>query len=287
MSGSEEEYSEEEQISIEEKTAIVRYFINNAPPGHTDKIVEAVRTIGAADVLTEEGVATMLREYNLANFKPVQLPDGTSVVICPQTEVAAGEFLQPSTGKVITFDHVTGGVGEVRDATAEEIGESGSAECTAIQKAMEGYLAKAYHPGDSAVTVTSSSEGINIVISAEKIKHDGGCWSGRWKSEWTVKDGNIDGTTSVMSHYYEQGNVQMHNLKDFAATAIDASDPAAVAKHVEKSEAALHGQFDKMYSTMTNTTFKELRRQLPVTGMKFNWANPGVATMRQVLTKGN
>jgi len=88
-----------------------------------------------------------------------------------------------------------------------------------------------------------------------------------------------------MSHYYEEGNVQMHNLKDFAAASIDASDAEAVAKHIEKAEASLHKQFDKMYNTMTNTTFKELRRQLPISGTKFNWANPGVATMRQVLTK--
>ena len=27
----------------------------------------------------------MLREYDLANFKPVQVGDGSSVVICPQT----------------------------------------------------------------------------------------------------------------------------------------------------------------------------------------------------------
>ena len=88
-----------------------------------------------------------------------------------------------------------------------------------------------------------------------------------------------------MSHYYEEGNVQMHNLKDFPSTSIDASDAEAIAQHIEKSEAALHKQFDKMYNTMTNTTFKELRRQLPVTGMKFNWANPGAATMRQVLSQ--
>ena len=63
---------------------------------------------------------------------------------------------------------------------------------------MDAYLAKAYHPEDAAVTVTTSDDALYIVISAEKIKHDGGCWSGRWKSEWNVKDGSIDGTVSAV-----------------------------------------------------------------------------------------
>jgi hypothetical protein len=42
------------------------------------------------------------------------------------------------------------------------------------------------------------------------------------------------GQASVMSHYYEEGNVQMHNLKDFPATKIDTSDAAAIASHIEK-----------------------------------------------------
>ena len=200
------------------------------------------------------------------------------------TEVAAGEFVQPSTGKVVSYDHVTGKVGATRDATEEEIGSDQADTRAAIQKAVEAYLKKAYQPGDSSCSVTTHEGAIQVVISAEKIKHDGGCWSGRWKSEWNLKDGNIDGTVTVMSHYYEEGNVQMHNLKDVASTPIDSSDAEAVAKHIEKSEAALHKQFDKMYNTMTNTTFKELRRQLPITGMKFNWTNSGAATMRQVLT---
>ena len=61
-------------------------------------------------------------------------------------------------------------------------------------KAINGYLAKAFHEGESAATVTSDNDGIKIVICAEKVKHAGGCWSGRWKSEWTVKGGSIDGT---------------------------------------------------------------------------------------------
>ena len=135
MSAEEEEY-EEEELSLEEKTNIVRYFINNAPPGHTDKIIEAAKAIGAEDVLTEAGIAEFLRDYNLAYFKPVQLEDGSNVVISPQTavgDVTANEFFQPSTNKVITYDHVSGAVGATRDATAEETG--GDAERRdAIQK---------------------------------------------------------------------------------------------------------------------------------------------------------
>jgi hypothetical protein len=133
MSAEDGEYSEEEEISLEEKTAIVRYFVNNAPPGHTDKIIEACKTIGADDVLTEDGIAGLLREYDLENFKPVQVGDGSTVVVCPQTEVAAGEFLQPSKGKVVTYNHVTGKVGDVRDATEEEAASSAPDTRAAVQ----------------------------------------------------------------------------------------------------------------------------------------------------------
>lgn len=276
----EEEYSEEEEISIEEKTAIVRYFIANAPPGHTDKVIEASKVLGAGDVLTTENVKSFMREYNLANLKPVQLPDGSNVVISPNTEVADGEFVQPSTGKVVTFDHVTGAVGDVRDAAEGE--NAPDANRDNLQKELDGYLAKVYNAGDSAVTVTAADGAISIAISAEKIKHAGGCWSGRWKSEWVLKNGSLDGTVSVMAHYYEAGNVQMHTLKDIALKA-DPSDAAGVVKQIEKSENDLHKALVKMYHTMGQTTFKELRRQLPVAGVKFNWSNSGVATMRQVL----
>ena len=40
-----------------------------------------------------------------------------------------------------------------------------------------------------------------------------------------------------MSHYYEEGNVQMHNVKDFEATAVDTSESSeadAIAAHIAK-----------------------------------------------------
>ena len=48
--------------------------------------------------------------------------------------------------------------------------------------------------------------------------------SGRWKSEWTIqfqgKQAKVEGTIAVMAHYYEKGNVQMHNVKDVKASNI-------------------------------------------------------------------
>jgi capping protein alpha len=279
---SDDDYSEEE-ISIEEKTNIVRYFVNNSPPGHADKVIEACKTIGAADVLTEDQVQAMKREYDLSNFKPIHAADGLSAVVCIETEVAAGEFLNVTAGKVLAYDHVTGKVGAARDASEEEVGNKASTLAKDVQAFVDTYLAKAYQPGDSASTVLCKDDGsLFIAISAEKIKHEGGCWSGQWKSEWSVEAGSINGTASIMSHYYEEGNVQMHNLKDFEPTQIK-EDAKAIAKHIEKSEATLHKAFDKMYKTMSTTTFKELRRMLPVTATKFNWSDAGASTMRQVL----
>ena len=36
----------------------------------------------------------------------------------------------------------------------------------------------------------------------------------------------MEGTISVMAHYYEKGNVQMHNVKDVAA--VDIGDVSAL-----------------------------------------------------------
>ncbi len=78
----------------------------------------------------------------------------------------------------------------------------------------------------SGGVVTETSDGLSVVISAQVVKYSA-YWSGRWKSEWTigfdVDKAKVEGTICVMAHYYEKGNVQMHNVKDVPAVQIDAS----------------------------------------------------------------
>ncbi len=40
--------------------------------------------------------------------------------MCPETEINTKGYLHPSSGKVVTYDHVEGKAGASRDATADE-----------------------------------------------------------------------------------------------------------------------------------------------------------------------
>merc|ERR1711953_1433876 len=88
----------------------------------------------------------------------------------------------------------------------------------------------------------------------------GNYWNGRWRSQWTVaisgQQAEVSGVLKVQVHYYEDGNVQLVSSKD-VKEAISSSSEETTAKELIK--------------LMEDTTFKALRRQLPVTRTKIDW----------------
>jgi capping protein (actin filament) muscle Z-line, alpha len=105
-------------------------------------------------------------------------------------------------------------------------------------------------------------------------------WGGRWRSVWTIKfkagGGNADvkGNLRIQVHYYEEGNVQL-NTNTEKSKQVPVTDAASFAQAVFKTIAAVendfHASLDKSYGTMGNTTFKALRRALPITRKKIEW----------------
>jgi len=83
-------------------------------------------------------------------------------------------------------------------------------------------------------------------------------------------------------HYYEDGNVQLNTNCTRKKSGIPATNPESLAdaavKAITEVETEFQNQIEISYDKMGNTTFKALRRALPITQTKIVW--PKIASMK-------
>ncbi|RHY43335.1 hypothetical protein DYB34_010163 [Aphanomyces astaci] len=266
-------------LSDAEKLNVAKGFLLASPPGEVRDVSKDVAKLLPRGLLSDTALRGILHTYNVENSLPVQIPnedESKRLVVCQEGEVDVGHYLDTHGRKVWGFDHVTQEIlaQDVQDASARFTSSLEPLRAE-LQLEVDAYLATQFgNQGGAAVFATDST--ITIVLSTERVSLRN-FWSGRWKSKWTLTNVSPDAATlagriDLHVHYFEDGNLQLQSHKDVAPVPVTGESLAqAVLAVFRAEEHVVHSNLEDMYINMTEETFKEMRRVMPVTQTKMEW----------------
>eukprot|EP01130_Rhizamoeba_saxonica_P002348 TRINITY_DN12170_c0_g1_i1.p1 TRINITY_DN12170_c0_g1~~TRINITY_DN12170_c0_g1_i1.p1 ORF type:complete len:283 (-),score=80.18 TRINITY_DN12170_c0_g1_i1:52-900(-) len=266
------------EVSDKEKTSIINNFILNAPPGEFLEVVTDVRSLLGNDDLLNATAPQTFKEYNTEQMLVKTLDDDTTrVIICKFGEVGDNEYIDHASGNVVTFDHIKRSITGQRPI-GSEVDSGAEPHRAALEAAAEQYVSDYFPLGTGAVYGSSSNGIVLTFVISSAIFNPNNFYNGRWRSAWIVNvDGNsatLTGNIKINVHYYEEGNVQLNTNTQKQAN-VGGGSPEELAENVvatiAKIEDELHAALDASYDNMSTTTFKALRRPLPITKTTVNW----------------
>uniref|UniRef100_A0ACD5WR59 Uncharacterized protein n=1 Tax=Avena sativa TaxID=4498 RepID=A0ACD5WR59_AVESA len=292
-----------EQLSDDQKREIAVWFLANAPTGEIHYVAKDVRALLQDEAVYEAAAAEAYPEYNKAHLVSLELPDRSGdIIITTYGELDKNDYIDPRTAQVATVDHVKQTCTKLRPALDEELPSAYIEEFRcAIDIELSKYVCEAYPKGVCAVYCTSGKDieepgadfGLAVVISAARRSPQNFC-NGNWRSVWTLEFSyafqlvEIKGKIQVGAHYFEEGNVQLDtdvDRKDSTLMQTPEDTAVSVTNIIRHQETEYFSSLEESYSKLSDATFKDLRRKLPVTRTLFPWHNTVALTLTRDLAK--
>jgi len=272
--------------SIDERIQVASTFLLQSPPGEINDVLNDVRVIVNDDDVLEDGLLPALRDYNLAQFILVDVPDAQhQTIVSDAARIQDADedgqeerFLDPRSKTSFRFDHLRLEASDPRPEVSDPEAEPLRA---ALESASLAYLAAHYFDGVAATFASQPPSFFTVQIVSNKY-NPSNFWSGRWRSHYEIdlaESKLIQGKILVNVHYYEQGNVQLETSHDISIpippALASASSPTAAANKIfaliEREETKLQTSLNEAYQEMSEKAFKGLRRALPLTRQKIDW----------------
>lgn len=136
-----------------------------------------------------------------------------------------------------------------------------------LEEIIETYSKEHYPDGLCAVYLNGVDATVVCVSSKYSPRN---YWNGKWNAtfEINLESKECKGKATVLVHYFEEGNVQLSVSKDLSATFNSLKD---LGKELQSFENQMQNGINQIYEELNESTFKSLRRQLPVTKSKMEW----------------
>jgi len=244
------------------------------------EVVTDVRGLLNDDALVNDLAPSTFKEYNTDQLILVPSPSGGQAVISKFGERGPNEYLDPRGGFVLNFDHIEGKVIGSRPIGPGDLDNDVEPYRSQIDDAIANYVAEYFQYGSSAAFSSKSGSQyvVTVCISSAKF-NPSNFWNGRWRSVWKITfkpggDATLEGNLKLNVHYYEDGNVQLATRSTPKVT-VNTGNPgqtaAEITKAIKKAEQDYHVALENTYATMGDTTFKALRRVLPITKNRLDW----------------
>eukprot|EP00252_Welwitschia_mirabilis_P010967 TRINITY_DN24696_c0_g1_i2.p1 TRINITY_DN24696_c0_g1~~TRINITY_DN24696_c0_g1_i2.p1 ORF type:complete len:300 (-),score=54.30 TRINITY_DN24696_c0_g1_i2:94-993(-) len=252
-------------LTDDEKIQMAKWFLLNSPPGEIQYVAKDVRSVLLEERLYATATAQAFPLHNKSYMISLEMPNRSGQVIINEfSEIDETHYLDPRTTQVATVNHVKQVCTDVRPALDEELASSYVEEFRcALDDELSKYVAEAYPKGECSVYCTSGKdiqdEGsdfeLTAVISVAKYSPQNFC-NGCWRSVWKI---NFKGDLQVLDL---KGTLKSPAECAFAVTSI-----------IRHHESEYLGSLEESYSKLSDNTFKDLRRKLPVTRTLFPWNN--------------
>jgi len=266
-----------EPLSDAEKVRITTDFIIHAPPGEFNEVFNDVRILLDNDSLLKGGAGSAFSQYNKDQLTPVKL-DNTELasLITNHNDLGGGRFSDARSKQSFKYDHLRHEASEYQPFTPNEELEALRA---AVEAEVTNYCVNHYKDGVSATFSKDEDGRKTIVCFIENHRFEpSNFWNGGWRSQWTLllsgQQVEVTGELKVHAHSFEEGNIQLVSSKEVKETIVMGSEEEVAKELVrimKEAENEYQNGISENYQTMNDTTFKALRRQLPVTRTKVDW----------------
>jgi capping protein (actin filament) muscle Z-line, alpha len=260
---------------------ILNNFLTNAPPGEFDACCADVKGLlgaSAGSVFTQAQEAAAARAWDQDQM--IAVTSGDHSVLLTKYNCLGDSYLDSKGKQTIVYNHLSKTVESSAPATVDEDLEPWrnalDLECSKYASGffLNGVCGVYAQPNDP-----SGAFVVKVCISAALFK-GAAFYNGRWRSDYTVtftpgKAGDVVGVVKTNVHCFEGGNVQLDasvNKSKRGIPCLNAADFASnVAQTLNAMETDYQVQFEAVYDGLDASSFKALRRALPMKRELLRW----------------